>query len=254
MKDEEIDNLNDAIQKITLNNYDLEMAIEKELELRNKYEAEQRRIANYCNDLKLKFKNVDKTISDYETTIASMKEENIKLADAYDKKIEQIEKENKKIVTRIDDRIDVFNHQKAEIIENETKVDDLIKEIEQQKTVFEERSMLNKIKYDELEKKYANLQKKIYELQINCEIKKAENVQCEKRVSMAENEKGDIERQIKEYEISNEKLTNQINDLTKQWKELSSVSIETNYKGKRSGKMTKTDRTTARSKYSGRKD
>lgn len=237
-----------------MNNYDLEIAIAKELELRNKYESEQKRIAHYCNDLKGKFKNVDKTINDYESTIASMKEENIKLAEAYDKKIEQIEKENKKIVTRIDDRIDVFNHQKAAIIENETKVDDLLKEIDQQKLVFEERAMLNKIKYDELEKKYANLQKKIYEMQINCEIKKAENIQCEKRVTIAQNEKGDIQNQIKEYEESNEKLTSQINELTKQWKEFSTVSIETSYKGKRSGKMTKTDRTTARSKYSGRKD
>ena len=49
IKDNEIDTLNDEIEKVMLNNYDLEMAISKELELRNKYESEQRRIANYCN-------------------------------------------------------------------------------------------------------------------------------------------------------------------------------------------------------------
>ena len=66
IKDSEIDTLNDEIEKVMLNNYDLEMAISKELELRNKYESEQRRIANYCNDLKSKFNNMQKTIKDYE--------------------------------------------------------------------------------------------------------------------------------------------------------------------------------------------
>ena len=79
IKDEEIEKLNDEIEKVMLNNYDLEMAISKELELRGKYEAEQKRIALYCNDLKNKFKNMQKTIKEYEDSIKSMKEENDKL-------------------------------------------------------------------------------------------------------------------------------------------------------------------------------
>ena len=55
-------------------------------------------------------------------------------------------KKRKSIVKKIDDRIELFNHQKRVIIENENKVDLLIKEIETQKNVFEERAMINKIK------------------------------------------------------------------------------------------------------------
>ena len=224
IKDNEIDTLNDEIEKVMLNNYDLEMAISKELELRNKYESEQRRIANYCNDLKCKFRNMQKTIKDYEDSIAAMKEENKKLSDEYDRKIAEIEKENKNIVKKIDDRIELFNHQKRVIIENENKVDLLVKEIETQKNVFEERAMLNKIKYSELEKQYSALQKKVYEMQMNCEIRKVENIGKKNKSALGQVE---IEKQIQEYEISNEKLVNQIKELTKTWKEMSMGSAST---------------------------
>ena len=35
-----------------IRNYDLDMAIEKENELRNKLERKKIKIANYCNDIK----------------------------------------------------------------------------------------------------------------------------------------------------------------------------------------------------------
>lgn len=241
IKDSEIDTLNDEIEKVMLNNYDLEMAISKELELRNKYESEQRRIANYCNDLKSKFNNMQKTIKDYEDSIAAMKEENQKLSDEYERKIAEIEAENQKIVKKIDDRIELFNHQKRIIIENESKVDNLIKEIETQKNVFEERAMLNKIKFTELEKQYSALQKKVYEMQMNCEIKKVEGGSKRNKNVFSQ---VDIEKQIQEYEISNEKLVMQIKDLTKTWKEMSMGSASTmdamsnvGTKGKRTNRM-----------------
>ena len=252
IKDNEIDTLNDEIEKVMLNNYDLEMAISKELELRNKYESEQRRIANYCNDLKCKFRNMQKTIKDYEDSIAAMKEENKKLSDEYEKKIAEIEKENKSIVKKIDDRIELFNHQKRVIIENENKVDLLIKEIETQKNVFEERAMLNKIKYSELEKQYSSLQKKVYEMQMNCEIRKVENTGKKNKSALGQ---VDIEKQIQEYEISNEKLVNQIKELTKTWKEMSMGSASTmdglqsvNTNKKRSNYGGRTERTHMRTR------
>ena len=94
IKDDEIDLLNEEIRKIMLTNFDLQTSIQKELELRHTYETEQRKIANYCNDLSLKFRNMEKTIADYENTVKSMKKQNEDLADAYDKKIEEIDKEN----------------------------------------------------------------------------------------------------------------------------------------------------------------
>ena len=198
MKDSEINSLNDNIEKIILNNYDLEVAIQKELELRNKYEGEQKRIAAYCNDLKRKFQNMEKTIQDYEDTIKSMKKENVDLQEAYERKIEQIEKDNQNRVVGIK------------------------RDIEQQKSTFQERAMVNKIKFEELEKKYNSLQKKVYELQMIFDIKKSENVKQRLAKSKGKVDEIDvIEKKIKDYENNNLQLSNQIAELTKQWKEMS---------------------------------
>ena len=222
MKDSEINSLNDNIEKIILNNYDLEVAIQKELELRNKYEGEQKRIAAYCNDLKRKFQNMEKTIQDYEDTIKSMNKENVDLQEAYERKIEQIEKDNQKLEKKIDNRINLHNQQKREIIENQNKVEGLKRDIEQQKSTFQERAMVNKIKYEELEKKYNSLQKKVYELQMIFDIKKSENVKQRLAKSKGKVDEIDvIEKKIKDYENNNLQLSNQIAELTKQWKEMS---------------------------------
>ena len=228
IKDSEINSLNDNIEKIILNNYDLEVAIQKELELRNKYEGEQKRIAEYCNDLKRKFQNMEQTIKDYEETIQSMNKENVDLQEAYERKIEQIEKDNQKLEKKIDDRINLHNQQKREIIENQNKVEGLKRDIEQQKSTFNERAMVNKIKYEELEKKYNTLQKKVYELQMIFDIKKSENTK--NRIMKNKNKVDEIdviEKKIKDYEDTNLKLSNQIAELTKQWKEMSMGTIST---------------------------
>ena len=222
IKDSEINSLNDNIEKIILNNYDLEVAIQKELELRNKYEGEQKRIAAYCNDLKRKFQNMEQTIKDYEDTIQSMNKENVDLQNAYEKKIEQIEQDNLKLEKKIDDRINLYNQQKREIIDNQNRVEGIKRDIEQQKNTFNERAMVNKIKYEELEKKYNTLQKKVYELQMIFDIKKSENTK--NRIMKNKNKVDEIdviEKKIKDYESSNLQLSNQIAELTKQWKEMS---------------------------------
>ena len=176
IKDDEIDLLNEEIRKIMLTNFDLQTAIQKELELRHTYETEQRKIANYCNDLSLKFRNMEKTIADYESTMKSMKKQNEDLADAYDKKIEEIDKENKKLQKRIDDRIELYNHQKNEIYEKTAKVDILGVEIQRQKDLFNERNIMNKNKFEELQNKYKDMLKKVYELQLGIGLKKADGV------------------------------------------------------------------------------
>ena len=82
--------------------------------------------------------------------------------------------------------------------------------------------MVNKIKYEELEKKYNTLQKKVYELQMIFDIKKSENTK--NRIMKNKNKVDEIdviEKKIKDYESSNLQLSNQIAELTKQWKEMS---------------------------------
>ena len=97
---------------------------------------------------------MEKTIRDYENTVQMMKKQNEDLADAYDKKIEEIDKENKKLQKRIDDRIELYNHQKDEIYEKTAKVDNLGVEIQRQKDLFNERNIMNRNKFDELQNKY----------------------------------------------------------------------------------------------------
>ena len=219
-----------------IKNYDLDLAIEKEKDIRNKCDLEKIRIANYCNDIKNKFANVDKTIRTYEETINDMKMENERLANEYDSKIEEMEKTNNKIVKRIDNRIDVFNAQKDEIIEWENKVTQVKEEIEKQKNDFSEKMMVHKIRYDELEKKYTQLQKKIYDIQIDFEIKKAESSGVFKKQTEKVNEKDTYERTLTQLNIDNQSLENQIEEMNSQWKQLTVIDFEGNDNKKRKKK------------------
>ena len=225
IKDEEIDALNEEIRQIMLTNFELQTAIHKELELRQTYETEQRKIANYCNDLSYKFRHMEKTISDYENTVKSMKKQNEDLADAYDKKIEEIDKENKKLQKRIDDRIELYNHQKDEIYEKTAKVDNLGIEIQRQKDLFNERNTLNRTKFEELENKYKDMLKKVYELQLGIGLKKADGIaKVGETLSPEEIKKQqikEIEKKIENCEHNNDELVEEINELNKQYKEMS---------------------------------
>ena len=207
-----------------LTNFDLQTAIQKELEQRHIYETEQRKIANYCNDLSAKFRNMEKTISDYENTVQSMKKQNEDLADAYDKKIEEIDKENKKLQKRIDDRIELYNHQKDEIYEKTAKVDNLGVEIQRQKDLFNERNIMNRNKFDELQNKYKDMLKKVYELQMGIGLKKADGISKVGETLSPEEIKRlqikEIEKKIENCEKNNDELVEEINELNKQYKEM----------------------------------
>ena len=224
IKDDEIDALNEEIRQLMITNFDLQSAIQKELELRHTYETEQRKIANYCNDLSSKFRNMEKTISDYENTVQSMKKQNEDLADAYDKKIEEIDKENKKLQKRIDDRIELYNHQKDEIYEKSAKVDNLGVEIKRQKDLFNERNIMNRTKFDELQNKYKDMLKKVYELQMGIGLKKADGISKVGEILSPEEVKKlqikEIEKKIETCEQNNDELVEEINELNKQYKEM----------------------------------
>ena len=84
--------------------------------------------------------------------VQSMKKQNEDLVDAYDKKIEEIDKENKKYKKECD-KIELYNHQKDEIYEKTAKVDNLGVEIQRQKDLFNERNIMNRNKFDELQNK-----------------------------------------------------------------------------------------------------
>ena len=253
IKDEEIDSLNEEIRQVMINNADLQREIQEELNLRHKYEKEQREIADYCNSLCAKFREMDKTISDYEKKVNKMKKDNEDLADFYDKKIDEIEKENKKLTKRIDNRIELFNHQQNEIYEKTSKITTLDYEIQREKDLFNERNRLNKDKFDELKNKYDTLLKKVYELQLGCGLKKADGVSKVGKTLSPEEKKRlqikEIEKKIENCEKNNDELVEQINDLNNQYKQMAettdkygntvnsntmmgSTAMGTNFKGK----------------------
>ena len=87
--------------------------------------------------------------------------------------------------------------------------------------------MVNKIKYEELLNQYNSLQKKVYELQTIFDIKKVENKQKKLKKKKEVNENDIIEKKIKDYENDNIYLTNKIEELSKQWREISMGSVST---------------------------
>jgi chromosome segregation ATPase len=188
---------------------------------------------------------MEKTIADYENTVKSMKKQNEDLADAYDKKIEEIDKENKKLQKRIDDRIELYNHQKNEIYEKTAKVDILGVEIQRQKDLFNERNIMNKNKFEELQNKYKEMLKKVYELQLGIGLKKADGVgKVGDNLTPEEIKKKqikEIEKKIEDCEQNNDELVEEINELNKQYKEMSK-SMEKF--GNTSTSLTKTNPTT----------
>ena len=228
-KDKEIEELNDRIQQLRVKNYDLDMAIANELKIKTQMQLEQNRIAHYCNDIKKKFDNSEKTIENYENTIAKMQNENEQLAQKYDIDLDDLERVNKKLISQIDEKINLFNKQKTMLLGSETKLSDIQGEIDQQRKTFEDRAAINKIKYDELEKKYSNKQKKIYNLQMNAELRRKDKMSQAKKMKGDFNEKEELEKQIEEFNKKNQELTEQINNVNKEWKHISTRSTNSLY-------------------------
>ncbi len=116
------------------------------------------------------------------------------MQNVYDNKIGQIEFEIKKKKMRVEDRMKIIAVQRERINELESKVDLVLKETEDQKNNFAEREMVNKIRMDELENKYAFLQKRITEFQLNDDIRKAEMKGSSKRLNESKDEFKTIEK------------------------------------------------------------
>lgn len=232
IEDEEINTLNEEIRKIMLKNYEIQKNIQSQLNLRYIYEKNQKSIASYINDLNYKFRNYDETIKQHDFNINKMKRENKKLQNDYDKKIEEIEKENEKLKKRIRDRIELYLHQKGQIEEKSSKTQNLEKEINMQNSTIKQRIDMNKKKVDKLENKYDEMYKKLINMEVNCEDKKIKNMiinnlytidendKKNKKVNKKSNEKKNIQQKIEDCELNNDALLFELNELNKQYEEL----------------------------------
>ena len=237
IEDEEINSLNEQIRQIMLKNFEIQTSIQKQLNLRYIYEKNQKKIASYINDLNYKFRNYDQTIRNYENSIYKMKRENKDLQNQYDKKIEDIEKENEKLKKRIRDRIELYMHQKGQIDEKSVKTQNLENEIQAQKDTIKERVDMNKRKVDELEDKYDKINKKLIDMEVNCDDEKIlklfqsslytiEENQQKKEKDEKENDEEkesevkDLHQKIENCEMNNDALVYELKELNKEYEKL----------------------------------
>jgi hypothetical protein len=170
---------------------------------KNELEYEQGDLANYCNDLKYKFKNIEKTKSDYESLISKLEEDNQKINRTQSEKIEEFTNENKGIKARLDEKLKIAKTQINTIKELELKSEYILTENEDFRKGCLERELLNKIKFDELEKKYILLQKKIHEVQKNEDVRKVE-MHTESKKSLQGKMESDM--LAREIEINEKKM------------------------------------------------
>ena len=201
--DQEINDKTEKINALILKIYELDVNTKKELNLRNKYEYEQIKITNYCNDLKSKHSNIKKTKDDYENKIDLLKYQNEKLQNEFDERINILTKENKNLSNEIDNKINIYNNNKTEIIFYQNKIKDILNEINQQRINFKEKENVNNIKFNELDNKFLNLQNKIYNLQMNSNIRKNELIKNKKIQQNISNEKQQLENELKQLQKNN---------------------------------------------------
>ena len=228
--DQEINDKTEKINALILKIYELDVNTKKELNLRNKYEYEQIKITNYCNDLKSKHSNIKKTKDDYENKIDLLKFQNEKLQNEFDEQINILAKENKNLSNELEDKINIYNNNKTEIIFYENKIKDTLNEIEQQRINFKEKENVNNIKFNELENKYLNLQNKIYNLQMNSNIRKNELIKNKKIQKNVSNEKQQLENELKQLQKNNQDLEKQIQNMNKFYKNLINNNNNSNKK------------------------
>ena len=159
IRDDEITLINDRIHKLMIANYNLEQQIKEKINLRQKYEIEQKEISEYCNDLREKYKQSNIVFNNYEEEIKYLKKKYEDTQKLFDNKIEEIALDNEKLNKKINDRLDLFTKQKNQIIETKGKIERLQKELNDQNNLITNRGVSNKIKLLNLKEEYEELKK-----------------------------------------------------------------------------------------------
>jgi hypothetical protein len=232
--DDEIDNLNNKITELITKNYDLDLEIEKEVNLKTKYEIEQKRRTHECNKIKSQFNYYYQTVLSYKNSINKITEENKSLQEEYDNKINELSLENEVINRKLGETNDLFNLKKKECAFAENKVIDILKQINNQREYYNERNKLNEKRYIELEKKFTELQNKINSEELAKNLNKEESNKQKKIESSSLIERKSLENKISLLEKSNEIISKEIGLLKKQYKKLiTSSSLKKNNKKKR---------------------
>lgn len=162
-KIEEVKYENDGL---VFNNFQLDL--EKDLS-----EKTQKEIALYCNEMKRKALNFDSTVNDYQTLVMKKNKEIEKTKREYESIIKQTSNENEILNKELDSNNQISNGLTAMIRQKEVKNEEILNEINYIKQVYEEKSQIQKMKFEKVEREMTLLQNKAFALQE--EIKKGGN-------------------------------------------------------------------------------
>jgi hypothetical protein len=226
IKDQEITLLNDQIHKLIVNNYNLQESIKEKINLRKKYEKEQKEISEYCNNLKERYFNSEKVFNNYSSGINKLKINYNKTQSIYDNKIEEIMKENEKLNKRINDRIDFYTHQKNQIKETNAKIERLKKELNDQNQLMNNRNKTNTEKYKKLKEEYEELKKKLTFMEVDYYREKtlpSTNVSLtnDNKSLISLDKKNLNNKNVINDNFNDNNLLNQLNELSKKFNEIS---------------------------------
>jgi hypothetical protein len=226
IKDQEITTLNDQIHKLIVSNYNLQESIKEKINLRKKYEKEQKEISEYCNNLKERYFNSAKVFNNYSSGINKLKINYNKTQSIYDNKIEEIMKENEKLNKRINDRIDFYTHQKNQIKETNAKIERLKKELNDQNQLMNNRNKTNTEKYKKLKEEYEELKKKLTFMEVDYYREKtlpSTNVSLtnDNKSLISLDKKNLNNKNVINDNFNDNNLLNQLNELSKKFNEIS---------------------------------
>ena len=226
-------------------NYNLEQQIKEKINLRQKYEIEQKEISEYCNNLREKYNQSNIVFNNYEEEIQYLKKQYEKTQKSFDNKLEEIAFDNEKLNKKINDRLDLFSKQKNQIIETKGKIERLQKELIDQNNLITNRGVSNKIKLMNLKEEYEEMKKKLSFMELEYYREKtlpSSNVSLNTENKIIEKKNNNNNTYDNNIDDNNFLLT-QINELSKKFIELSTSTR------KRSKKTTSISKGKTTTKY-----
>lgn len=225
-----IKKLNEKIEGIKYENEAMIFTKYKEDLEKDLLEKSQKQITDYCNSMKKRSNNIESTIRDYENIINDKRNELNNIKNEYEDFTSKAEEENSLLKANKMKLLDQSDALSKKIREMEITCDGILNEIDADRIVFNEKDLLNKIKYEKLETKVADLQKKAFSFQE--EHKKnsmfnnnekpyiSNNYKIKKAKKLHELSLNETKEQCDKYDAENEKLSQSIKEKASYLEEL----------------------------------
>lgn len=202
-----IKELNEKIEKIKYDNEAMIYSQFQEDIEKDHLEISQKQITTYCNDMKRRSLNIEGTIKEYESILHSKKEDFNHTKQEYEKHIRKAEEENSVLKKANNKLLSQSDNLRNNIRELELNIDAIFNDIESEKIIYNEKDLLNKIKYEKLEVKFSELQRKAYT--IKEEFKKS-NSKITSNKNITVNKSYRVKKAKKHHEMNINEIKNEI--------------------------------------------